>query len=83
MGTADLLVMAMEAEGMSKEDAISRIWMLDSRGLVTLSRGNTDDAHKMSYAKQATETKNLEEIIELVRPSCLIGETSLSGDQLY
>jgi len=67
--------MAMEQEGMSKEDARSRIWMVDSSGLITLSR-NINNSHKMTYAKQAADTKNLEQIVDLVRPTCSIGEHS-------
>ena len=34
IGIANLLVMAMEQEGVSTEEARSRIWMVDSGGLL-------------------------------------------------
>ena len=34
IGIANLLVLAMEAEGTPTEQAIARIWMVDSRGLI-------------------------------------------------
>lgn len=34
MGIAHLILMAMEKEGISREDAIKKIWMVDSKGLI-------------------------------------------------
>lgn len=34
LGIAHLLIMAMAKEGLSKEEAARRIWMVDSRGLI-------------------------------------------------
>jgi len=35
IGIANLLVMAMMEEGTSRDDARSKIWMVDSKGLLT------------------------------------------------
>jgi malate dehydrogenase (oxaloacetate-decarboxylating)(NADP+) len=34
MGIAHLLVMALEKEGIPKTEAIKKIWMVDSKGLI-------------------------------------------------
>lgn len=38
MGIADLIIMAMEKEGTTREDAIKKIWMVDSKGLIVKVR---------------------------------------------
>lgn len=38
MGIAQLLIMAMAKEGVSKADAIKKIWMVDSKGLIVKVR---------------------------------------------
>lgn len=34
MGIANLLIMGMEKEGTPKKEAIKKIWMVDSKGLI-------------------------------------------------
>ena len=38
IGIANLIVMAMEEEGATAEEALSKIWMVDSRGLIVKVR---------------------------------------------
>ncbi|XP_055949323.1 NADP-dependent malic enzyme-like [Argiope bruennichi] len=80
LGIADLIVMEMEEEGVSTEDARNRIWMVDSKGLVVTSRtaeGLKD--HKKYYAKDHEATKDLEKMMEHIKPTVLIGASAQPG----
>ena len=74
LGIANLLVMAMEKEGVPTEEARDRIWLMDSRGLVVADREGGLDEEKIKFAKRTEPMKNLEAIVDLVQPSALIGE---------
>lgn len=73
LGISDLLVMAMETDGLTKEQAIANIFLIDSKGLVSKDRENETDPHKMLYAKQLPNYQDLEKVVDIVKPSCLIG----------
>ncbi|GFU32739.1 NADP-dependent malic enzyme [Nephila pilipes] len=80
LGIADLIVMEMEEEGVKTEDARNKIWMVDSKGLVVTSRtaeGLKD--HKKYYAKDHEPTKNLEEMMEHIKPTVLMGASAQPG----
>lgn len=34
MGIAELITMAMEKEGLTNEESLKKIWMVDSKGLI-------------------------------------------------
>lgn len=68
--------MAMEKEGCKTKDAQDRIWMMDSKGLVTTDRKEMDK-NKAKFAKKAEPLKNLEQIIDLVQPTALIGKLQI------
>jgi malic enzyme len=87
-GTAGLLVSAFMEEGLSPQEAISRIWMVDSMGLVTQLRPNLED-FKATYARPGKEVTNykcadrsrihLEEAVDNARPTILIGTSRTPG----
>ncbi len=40
MGIAELIIMAMEKEGLPREQCIKKIWMVDSKGLIVKVRSS-------------------------------------------
>ena len=71
-GIAGLIVSAIAKQGISPEQARSRIWFVDSKGLVVQSR--TDLAHhKLPYAHDHAFIKPLEEVVDAIKPTCIIG----------
>ncbi|XP_013137791.1 PREDICTED: NADP-dependent malic enzyme-like isoform X2 [Papilio polytes] len=75
LGIAELCVMAMKAEGVSEEEARSRIWMVDSKGLIVRNRpeGGLNE-HKEKFAKDCPPIRTLEEVVRTAKPSVLIGQ---------
>ncbi|CAO3698142.1 unnamed protein product [Rhizopus stolonifer] len=67
---------------MSKEDAKNLFWIVDSKGLVTTTRGDKLAQHKVYYAREDNEgheCKDLLEILHHVKPTILIGLSSTAG----
>lgn len=86
-GIADLLVMAMEADGASVEQARSNIRLLDSHGLVYTGRADLDP-EKARFAQQPWPTTedgqrrlpvDLQEVVRHTRPTMLIGTAAQPG----
>ncbi|XP_068793756.1 NADP-dependent malic enzyme [Struthio camelus] len=78
LGIANLIVMAMEKEGVSKDVAVKRIWMVDSKGLIVKGRASLT-SEKKHFAHEHDEMKNLEDIIKDIKPSVLIGVAATGG----
>ncbi|XP_062427032.1 NADP-dependent malic enzyme [Rhea pennata] len=78
LGIANLIVMAMEKEGVSKDVAIKRIWMVDSKGLVVKGRASLT-SEKKRFAHEHDEMKILEDIVRDIKPSVLIGVAAIGG----
>jgi len=87
-GIADLIVSALMEDGLSREQAIRRIWTTDSKGLVMLGRPALDD-FKKTYARHDDEVAvftcldrsriTLAETIRGVKPTILIGTSGTPG----
>ena len=72
IGIANLYVTALTKKGYSKEEARSRCWFVDSKGLVVSSRKNLS-RDKLPFAHEYYEKKDLSDIIQAIKPTALIG----------
>ncbi|KAJ8682861.1 hypothetical protein QAD02_018653 [Eretmocerus hayati] len=80
LGIAWLCVMAMKDEGVSEEEAVSKIWMVDSKGLIVKDRpsgGITE--HKAHFARTHAPVDSLLEVVRIAKPSVLIGAAAIGG----
>ena len=87
-GISDLIVTAMQEEGLSEQEAIERIWTVDSEGLCTKNRDGLAD-FKLKFARSAAEITrytcadrskiSLAEAIDNAKPTILIGTSGTPG----
>ncbi|KAI8975413.1 malic enzyme, NAD binding domain-containing protein [Mycotypha africana] len=67
---------------MTEEEARRAFWIVDSKGLITTTRGDKLAQHKVYYARDDTEGqqyKELQDIVDYVKPTILIGLSSIPG----
>lgn len=95
LGTAQLLVNALQQQGLSAAAARSRIWMVDSKGLLLRSRSRSSlSPKKAAFAQDASNLAAplisssssssgrpppLADVIHAVQPTALIGAAAVPG----
>jgi malate dehydrogenase (oxaloacetate-decarboxylating)(NADP+) len=77
-GSADLTVAALVAEGLTVEEARSRCWFADSKGLVVKKRSDLT-GHKLRYAHDHESIWDLGVIVETLKPTAIIGFSAQRG----
>lgn len=78
VGIANLIVSAMQSEGLSREEAVSRCWLMDSKGLVESGREGLQE-HKKPYAHFHSPVRGLPEAVRDLKPTVLIGVSGRAG----
>jgi len=72
--------MTMLKEGITKEEAKSKIWMVDSKGLIVKDRpkgGLTE--HKLHFAREDKPIDTLFDVVKTAKPSVIIGAAAIRG----
>lgn len=81
-GISDQIVEALCRQGLSKQEAYQRFWLLDRQGLLMKNDPTLTDSQK-NYARDPEEivlpSMNLEQVVRHVRPTILIGCSAQSG----
>lgn len=72
VGISDLMVTAMVDAGLSRDEAMRRFWLFDSKGLVVKSRDNLQP-HKIPYAHEHEFIDDFRKAIEVLKPTILMG----------
>jgi len=79
-GIADMLVAGMcEEAGIGPDESRSRIWMVDSQGLVTRDRAAALAPHKRDFAQPCKPQPDLLATVREIRPTALIGVSGQAG----
>jgi len=90
LGIADQIRDAMVREGSSRADAASRLWLVDTEGLLTDDMGERLREYQAPYARPGDEVKrwkrggpggviDLAEVVRQMRPTMLIGTSAAPG----
>jgi malate dehydrogenase (oxaloacetate-decarboxylating)(NADP+) len=82
VGVAKQLVQFFIKEGLSEDDARRKFYFVDSKGLVTLDRGDKLADHKTYFARDDNEGQQFESLAKLidhVKPTILMGLSTIGG----
>lgn len=82
VGVAQQMLEFYTKRGLTVEEAKAKFYLVDTKGLVTLDRGDNLAEHKKVLARtdnEGQQFKTLEEVIAYVKPSALVGLTATFG----
>eukprot|EP01134_Creolimax_fragrantissima_P000868 CFRG0868T1 len=83
VGVAELIVQYLQLQGLTLEEARARFWLVDSKGLITDTRGDKLPAHKINLARHDVaadeQKKSLVDVVKYVKPTCIFGLSTQPG----
>jgi malate dehydrogenase (oxaloacetate-decarboxylating)(NADP+) len=72
--------MALEKEGVPHEEALKKIWLVDSKGLLVKDRPEGGiSGHKKEFAQDHPPMRHLSDVVKKIKPSVLIGAAAIGG----
>jgi len=78
IGIGELIVSAMKEDGLPEEEARTRCWFVDSRGLVV--KGRTDlQEHKLRFAHDVAPVPDFLSAMREFRPTAIVGVSGRAG----
>ena len=82
VGVAKQIVEYFKREGLTEDEARRCFWLVDTKGLVTNDRGDKLADHKVYFSRDdnnGKQYKSLEEVVDLVKPTILMGLSTIGG----
>ncbi|AQZ12410.1 MAE1 (YKL029C) [Zygosaccharomyces parabailii] len=84
LGIADQIVNHMVTRGLTLEEARSKIYLMDRRGLITTDISEYTSPQQQVYEKNGDDwadvnTTSLLEVVSRVKPTCLVGCSTQAG----
>lgn len=82
VGVGKQLMSFFTRQGLSEDEARERIYITDSKGLVTKDRGDKLAEHKVFFARDdnsGRQIKDLAKIIDYVKPTAILGLSTIKG----
>lgn len=77
-GIAGLLIKILQENGLSKREALDRIWMFNSKGLLVNSRTDLEN-YKKIFAHDHEPISDFITAIRQLRPTAIIGVSAIGG----
>jgi malate dehydrogenase (oxaloacetate-decarboxylating)(NADP+) len=77
-GIANLLVKILQNNGLSSEEALSKIWMFNSKGLLVSSRTDLEN-YKRVFAHDHEPVADFKEAVKQIKPTAIIGVSAIGG----
>ncbi|KAL8963270.1 MAG: hypothetical protein Q9193_000443 [Seirophora villosa] len=82
VGVAKQIVEYFMREGLTEDEARGCFWLVDTKGLVTNDRGDKLAQHKVYFSRNdngGKQYKDLAEVVDYVKPTILMGLSTIGG----